>query len=156
MAQNQSVGTETATGNNPASGVKLALPFSYEDVADLVIENRDKYDPLAVYYYIQTGELFAAPVGLHAKYDVELFRWSATDDETALEDVDLILTGVDEPSDAEYRDFLNGQEFDSFVEYLQACGKYNERVKSYLVRKMKRENLQAKWAALIQEANKSE
>jgi len=148
--------------NTPAAGVNATsaqVPFSYEDVARLVIKNRDKYDPVVIYYNTENGDLFAGPTGLHANYVLELFKWSATDDETALEDEDLTLADMNASYDYYLEEYLNDHAegyWDSFAEYLQAHGEYNHRVKLYLMRKMRRENPVANWATQIEEAKKSE
>ena len=144
---------DEATQDTRADGVKSALRFDYEDVANIVIKNRDKYDPVVIYYNTENGDLFAGPTGIHANYVIELFVWSATDDESVLSDEDLTLADLNASYDYYYEEYLNDHAegyWDSFAEYLQAHGEYNHRVKLYLMRKMRKENLFAKWAKEIE------
>jgi len=147
---------EKVTGVNPAAGENAAtqLPFDYWDVAEQVVENRDKWDPVFVYYNKETHELFAWPYEVQDNCCVELFKWSVVDDEVYLESEDLRLPGRDEDYDDFYE--LDPQKYDTFAEYLQDNGEYDNRVSAYLVRKMEKDNLMAKWREQIEEAKKNE
>ena len=143
---------------NPADGVKSGssqLPFDYWDVANEVVENRTKWGVAVIWYNVKTKHLFAAPddVPINDPRIVKLFQWSV-DDEDDLDAEDLELPGKDDVYEDFYEDDMP-ERWDSFAEYLRDSGIYDDRVSAYLVRKMEKENLAAKWAAQIQEAAKN-
>jgi hypothetical protein len=153
-------GKDKVVTENPEAGVNAAsaqLPFDYWDVANVIVEDRSKYDPLYVYWNVDTRELFSWPYEEHNSCCVLLIKWSFSDDEAWIETEDLMLTTYGYDRDKRYEEYLSEKEdWFSFTEYLQAVNEYNYRLKLYIASRMERQNLAAKWAAQINEASKNE
>jgi len=150
---------EKVTGVNPAAGENAAtqLPFDYWDVANVIVQDRGRYDPLYVYWNVDTRELFTWPYEERNSCCVLLIKWSFDDDEAWIETEDLMLTTYGYDRDKRYEEYLSEKEdWDSFSEYLQAVEEYNYRLKLYIASRMERDKLAEKWAAQIQKASKSE
>jgi len=138
-----------------AVGLSATLPFDYDDVADEVVANRAKWGVAVILYNVKTKHLFAVPAEMRINDPrvVELFRWSFSDEDD-LTSEDLKLPG----KDYDYDDFYENNvphHWDTFREYLEDAGEYDNRVQIYLVKQMQRENLAAKWVELIQHVNKT-
>jgi len=135
-----------------AVGLSAMLTFDYDDVADEVVANRAKWGVAVILYNVKTKHLFAVPaeIRINDPRVVELFRWSFSDEDD-LTSEDLKLAG----KDSLYDDFYENvpRHWDTFREYLEDAGVYDNRVQIYLVKQMQRENLAAKWLELIQHAS---
>jgi hypothetical protein len=136
------------------TGSDTQLPFDYDDVADEVVTHRAKWGVAVILYNVKTKHLFAVPSEMRISdpWVVELFRWSFSDEDD-LTSEDLKLSG----KDSLYDDFYENvpRHWDTFREYLEDAGEYDNRVQIYLVKQMQRENLAAKWLVLIQHVNKT-
>jgi len=144
-------------------GVNAALPFSYKDVAHQIAENAWRLDrdgwrrwyPIIIYYSPDKGVFVAepgAPVDSHA---VRLYDFKPEQDRN-LPGRDYSTRYADGYDDYDDDDDRYGALY-NFEEDLMAALAYARGViEPYLMKKMERENLAAKWVALIEEGSKNE
>jgi hypothetical protein len=152
---------------NPAAGVNAAsagLPFGYKDVARQIVENAWVVDsrgwwnwqPIVIYYSKEKG-LFAAEPGARVEgHAVKIYELKPNEDRQlpGRDYSTRYSNGYDDFDDDDDGGF--GGMYSLSDELLEAKAYARQTIEPYLVKKMERQNLAAKWAALIQEAAKSE
>jgi len=152
--------------NTPEAGVNAAsaqLPFTYKDVARQVAENAWRLDrdgwrnwyPVVVYYNRDKGLFTADPGVCVPQGSIKIYEFKPNEDRN--------LPGRDYSTrySGGYDDFDDDEDqygaLPSFQDDLyEALAYARGTIEPYLVKKMQKENLAAKWAAVIHEASKNE
>jgi len=148
------------------TGVNAAnpqLPFTYRDVARQIAENawrldRDGYRnwyPIVIYYNRDKG-LFAAEPGARVPQgSIEIYEFKPDEDHN-LPGRDYSTRYSNGYDDFDDDDDRYGASYSFQEDLFEATAYARGTIEPYLVKKMEKENLAAKWAAVIHEVSKNE